>query len=203
MPEFYELCLRKTSEEIRQKAEELGWTATNCDYNTVFLEADNWGELKRQIKEERESADVLVFEAGDSELNRKASEDSRLDVILSPEEGNKDSGIDYVTAENASENNIAVGFSLKTLQKKGKRRSQILASWRKNLRLCEKFDTPYIITTEASSVHELRAPRDLASIIESLGFKGREPVSQNPSKILERADRVNSEGYIRPGVREK
>lgn len=203
MPEFYELCLRKTSAEVKQKAEKIGWTATNCDYSTTFLEAKDWGELKRKIREEREKADVLVFEGGDKELNRKASQEPRLDIILSPEKGGRDSGIDHVTAKEAAENNVAIGFSLRSLQKEGKRRSQNLSNWRKNLKLCKKFGAPSIITTEASSVYDLRSPRDLASIIDSIGFEGQEMVSQNPREILKRSEKVNSEGFIRPGVKEQ
>jgi ribonuclease P/MRP protein subunit RPP1 len=199
MTEFYDLCLRETSEEVRELAEELGWTATNCEFETVFLEADNWGELKKKIKHNRDDVDVLVFKGGNVELNRKAAEDARVDVLLHPEKGRKDSGIDHVIAEEAAKNKVAIGFDLQQLMENNKQQTHALTAWRKNLRLCEKYDTPYTITSGAQEKLDLRAPRELAAVIKSLDFKGNKAVSKYPKKILERAERVNKDGFIRPG----
>lgn len=199
MTEFYDLCLRETSEEVQHLAEELGWTATNCKFNTVFLEASDWGELKKKIKQNRDGADVLVFKGGNVELNRKAAEDTRVDVLLHPEKGRKDSGIDHVIAEEAAKNKVAIGFDLQKLMKSEKQQTHVLTAWRKNLRLCEKYNTPYIITSGAQQKLDLRAPRDLAAVIKSLDFKGNKAVSKYPRKILERAEKVNEDGFIRPG----
>jgi len=199
MTEFYDLCLRETSKEVQELAEELGWTATNCEFNTVFINADNWGELKKKIKHNRDDADVLVFEGGDVQLNRKAAEDTRVDVLLHPEKGQKDSGIDHVIAEEAAKNNVAIGFDLQQLMKNEKQQTHKLTAWRKNLSLCEKYDTPFIITSGAQEKLDLRPPRELAAIIKSLDFKDNKAVSKHPKKILERSERVNEEGFIRPG----
>lgn len=196
---YYDLCLQKTSEEIKEKAEELGWEATNCEFETVFLEADDWGELKRKIGQNRENADVLVFRGGDEDLNRKAAEDSRIDVLLHPEKGRKDSGINHVVAEEAAMNDVAIGFDLRMLDSSSKTRSHILRHWNRNLMLCDKYDAPYIITSGAGEKFDLRAPRDLASIIDSLGYKGSKAISGFPEQILERAERVKEERFVRPG----
>ncbi len=200
MPQFYDLCMRETSTEMKEFAEELGWTSTNCEFSTVFLEADEWGELKKKIGREREKADVLVFKGGNAELNRKAAEDSRLDIILHPEKDRKDSGIDHVIAEKAAENRVAIGFDFQQLRKSGKTRSHILKHWSKNLMLCEKYDVPYIITSGARERFDLRAPRDLASIIDSLGYDGKKAVADYPQKILKRSEKVDEEGFVRPGT---
>jgi len=199
MTECYDRCLRETSEEVEELAEELGWSATNCKFNTVFLEADNGGELKKKIKNNRDDADVLVFKGGNVKLNRKAAEDTRVDVLLHPEKGRKDSGLDHVIAEEASKNKVAIGFDLHQLMKNKKQQTHVLTAWRKNLQLCEKYDTPFVLTSGAEEKLDLRAPRELAAVIKSLGFKGNRAVSENPEKILERAERVNQDGFIRPG----
>ncbi|MBC5793384.1 MAG: hypothetical protein H8Z69_05115 [Nanohaloarchaea archaeon] len=201
MTNYYETCLRETSDEIKQKTSDLGWESTNCDYETVFLEAENWGELKRKIDRNRGDADILVFKGGDEQLNRKAAESSRIDVLLHPEKGRKDSGIDHVVAEKAADNHVAIGFDLKQLlEKEGKHRSFVLKHWRRNLKLCEKYGTPYVITSGASEKLDLRAPRDLKAIIDSLGFEGRKSVSDYPKRILERSENVESQ--VRSGVEE-
>lgn len=201
MPEFYELCLRDTFEELKQFAEEIGWTKTNHYYETVFLEAEDWGELKQKIGQFRDSCDVLVFEGGDEELNRKAAGDTRVDVILHPEKGRKDSGIDHVVAEEAAENSVAIGLDFRQLiGADEKHRTHILAHWRRNLKLCEKYGTPYILTTGASEKLGLRAPRDLASVIDSLGYDGKKAVSDYPREIVERAKKAKDGSTVRPGV---
>lgn len=199
MTEFYDLCLGETSEEIKELAEELGWSATNCEFDTVFLEADNWGELKKKIKNNRDNADVLVFKGGNVELNRKAAEDARVDVLLHPEKGRKDSGVDHVIAEEAAKNKVAIGFDFQQLMKDEKQQTHVLTAWRKNLQLCEKYDAPFILTSSAEDKLDLRAPRELAAVIKSLGFKGNKAVSEHPENILKKAERVNKDSFIRPG----
>jgi len=201
MPQFYDLCLRETSEEIEALAEELGWTGTNCKFDTVFLEAEGWGELKKKIEERRGDAAVLVFRGGNEDLNRKAAGDSRIDVLLHPELGRKDSGMDQVVAEEAAENKVAVGFDFsQLLQTNEKHRVHVLSHRRRNLKLCEKYGTPYIMTSGAGEKRKLRSPRDIEKIIDSLGYEGRKAVSDYPEEILERAERVNEKGFVRPGV---
>lgn len=192
MTEFHETCLRNP--DLEESAEELGWNVSRA----TFLEAEDWGELKRKILEEREDAEVLVFLGGDEELNRKAASDSRVDVLLHPERGRKDSGVNHVTAEEASENNVAIGFEFQQLLTSSKKKSHVLAHWRRNLMLCEKYDAPYIITTGAEEKYDLRAPRDLASVIESLGYNGSDAVSRYPARIVER--RSQTDEQVRPGV---
>lgn len=199
MPEFHDLGLRETTEEMKGLADELGWTSTSCDVETVFLEANDWGGLKQNISDNRENADVLVFEGGDLELNRKAAGDTRIDILLHPEKGRKDSGIDHVIAEEAAENNVAIGLDLRKLFRSNKSQTHILKHWRRNLKLCEKYDTPYIITSGATEKHQLRAPRELAAVIDSLSHNGKAAVSRYPKNILERAGRVNENGLVRPG----
>lgn len=199
MPQFHDLCLRETSAKIGDKAEELGWNSTNCDFNTVFLEADDWGALKTKIGENREEADVLVFKGGDEDLNRKAVTDSRLDVLLHPEKRNRDSGIGKAGIQEASENQVAIGFELQQLMTSRKKRSHILGHWRELLEMCERQGCPHILTTGAQDKLDLRPPRQLSSILDSLGFNGKKAVSDYPERILGRSEKVNQDGFVRPG----
>ncbi|MFB6192770.1 MAG: RNase P subunit p30 family protein [Candidatus Nanohaloarchaea archaeon] len=184
MPEFHDLLLENTAEKVCNKASELGWDSTNCSLDTVFLEADNWGELKRKMNEKRPEADILVFKGGDEELNRKACETSKIDVLLHPEKGRKDSGLNHVMAEAAAENNVTIGLDFSMLERPGKERMHVLTHWRRNLKLCEKYDARYLITTSAEEKYDLRAPRELKALIDSIGYPGRKAVVETPAKIL-------------------
>jgi ribonuclease P/MRP protein subunit RPP1 len=198
MPDFYDLCLRETSEDMEKLAEELGWSKTNCSLETVFLKSDNWGDMKEKIGNRRTDADMLVLKGGDDELHRKAAEDGRIDIILHPEKGRKDSGIDHVIAEKAGKNKVAVGFDFQQLSGNSKSKTHILKHWRKNLKLCKKYNAPYIITTGSQKQYELRSPRDLEKIIDSLGYDGRKAVSLYPKHIVDRSQKAQNSRF--PGM---
>lgn len=192
MKDIPDICIREKTDEVVSKAEELGWRNPES-YETTFLEADNWGELKKKIKQNRESCDVLVFRGGDEKLNRKAASDPRIDVLLHPEKGRKDSGVDQVVAEKAAENNVAIGFDLQQVLKPAKTQTHILSHWRRNLKLCEKYDARYLLTTGAGEKFRLRAPRDLKSMIDSLGYNGRKALETHKMILRENTEIRESE----------
>ena len=192
---YYDLCLQGEVKDFSPLLGQLGWSEE--EFDTVFLEADDWGELKRKIGEQRDSCDVLIFRGGDENLNRKAAEDERVDVILHPGKDRNDSGINHVIAKAAAENCVAIGFDLK--QVLSERRTNVASNWERNLMLCEKYGTPYVASTSAAEKMELRAPRDLASLIDSMGGNGLKAVSEYPKKILQKNLAARSSGQIRPG----
>ena len=196
MPRFYDFFI---SEDLKNRAEELGWSAESLEASVKTLEADKWGELKRKIDSARENHDVLAFRGGDHELNRKAFSDSRMDIVLHPGKGRKDSGMNHVDAKKAAENNVAIGFSIREVPEERKKQSQILGKWRRNLKLCKKYDAAYLLTTDAEEIQELRASRDLASVISTLGCNGRNAVSEFPENILKKNLKAQSDSEIRPG----
>jgi len=196
MAEFHDFFI---SRELEDTAEKFGWSQRSIEASVKILEAEDWGELKRKIGENREDYDILAFRGGDHDLNRKAFSESRMDVVLHPGKKRKDSGMNHVDAEKATENNVAVGFSLRQIPGDGKRQSQELNKWRRNLKLCEKYGAPYIITTEARKESELRNPLDLAAVINSLGYTGKKAVSDFTGKILERNLKAQRDSEIRPG----
>jgi ribonuclease P/MRP protein subunit RPP1 len=201
MEKVPDLCLREKSAEVKEKAEEIGW-ADPDSYETVFLQAENWGELKNKIQQNREGCDVLVFQGGDEELNRKATEDGRIDILLHPEKGRRDSGMDKVVAQNAASHNVAIGFDFRRLQTDPKEQMHVLSHWRKNLRLCEKHDTPYLVTTTAEKPVQLRAPRDLKSVLDSLGYRGGAAVDVHRD-ILERNRKIHDSDLDYGGAEER
>ena len=186
-----DLCIQKKTEGINQKAQELGWKDPES-YSTYFIKAENWGELKKKIQRNRENHHVLVFLGGDEKLNRKATSDPRIDILLHPEKNRKDSGLDRTAVKQAAENNVAIGFDLSQLLVSPKKKVQILSKWRKNLRLCEKHDTKYLITTTAKEKYDLRAPRDLKSIIDSLDYSGKKAIETHEKILSENLEKPES-----------
>lgn len=196
MPQFHDFLI---SQELQREAEELGWSTVSVEASVKILEADDRGELTRKIKENREDYDIIAFRGGNHELNRKAFAEPKMDMVLHPGKGRKDSGMNHVDAKKATQNNVAVGFTLKEVPESSKKQSQELNKWRRNLKLCQKYDTPYILTTEAEEFSKLRAPRDIAALISSLGYNGKKAVSNQPEKILEHVTKVQDDQSIGPG----
>ncbi len=179
----------------------LGWSSDSINSKVVILNQENWGELKKQIQEKRKDADVLVYLGGDGKLNRKAVEDSRVDVLLHPELGRQDSGLNHILAKAAAENNVAIGLDFSKLYN-SERRDRVMSDWRKNIGLCDKYGAPYLISTNAVKKQELRAPRDLAALVTVLGGNGIDSVKSHPKKILKKSKQRNSDKFVRSGVEE-
>ena len=195
MTEFHDFLINSDLEELN------GWSHEATQQDTVILEASEWGELKRKIGEHRKEADILAFKGGDEKLNRKAVEETRLDILLHPDKNRDNSGLNHILAEKAAENNVIVAFDFSQLYR-SKRRDLVMKDWRKNIKLLEKYDAPYLITTNASKSDQLRAPRDLAALIDELNGEGLKAVKEVPSQLLDEVEKRNSESYIRPGVEE-
>lgn len=195
MAEFHDFFINSEVDEL------YGWSCRATQLNTVILEASYWGELKRKIGEHRKEADILAFKGGDEELNRKAVEEPRLDILLYPEKNRENSGLNHILAEKAAENYVAIGFDFSYLHN-SKRKDLVMKDWRKNLKLLEKYDAPYILTTNASEPEEIRAPRDLAAVINELGGEGLKAVKETPSDMLETVEKRESDEFIGAGVEE-
>ncbi|MDD1721035.1 MAG: ribonuclease P [Euryarchaeota archaeon] len=130
----------------------------------VEIKAQNVGELKKKIALYRRTVTVLNVHGGNDKINRAACRDERVDVLMHPEHG-RHNGLNQVTAKLAKRNGIAIGFSLSYFWKTyGIRRARLLAFQRKNIALCKKFDTKIVITSDACSHYDLRAPRELKAL---------------------------------------
>jgi RNase P/RNase MRP subunit p30 len=171
-----------------------GWNREAAELNTVILEASDWGELKRKIGEKREDADILVFR-GDKDFNARACEDSRLDILLV----GGDSRIAQSTAEAASQNGVAIAFDFSELKSD---RVEKMKSWKTDIKILEKHGADYIITTNAEREEDIRAPRDIASLINELGGEGLKAVKEVPSRLMEEALERKSDRFIGKGVEE-
>ncbi|MGZ4919649.1 MAG: RNase P subunit p30 family protein [Halobacteriota archaeon] len=130
----------------------------------IEISAQTVGELKKKIALHRRTATVLSVHGGNDKINRAACRDERVDVLMHPEHG-RHNGLNQVTARLATRNGVAIGFSLSYFWKTdGIRRARLLAFQRKNTALCKKFETNIVITSDACSHYDLRAPHELKAL---------------------------------------
>ena len=171
------------------------FTPLFCDDSVICgveIKAQNVAELKKRIALYRRTATVLSVHGGSDKINRAACRDERVDVLMHPEHG-RHNGLNQVTAKLAKQNGVAIGFSLSYFwNTNGTRRARLLAFQRKNIALCKKFGAKIVITSDACSHYDLRAPRELKALakIASLNEDEAEAaLSSVPFEIILRRNR--------------
>jgi ribonuclease P/MRP protein subunit RPP1 len=149
--------------------------------------------LREEIKKHKGS-DILTVTGGDEDLNRAAVETEGLDILMQPAQFNN------VLAKAAADNSIALGFNLGSLiHLRGEARVRELQFMRKNLRHARKYKLSMILTSSASSIYDLRSPREMAALAGIFGMTTKEAIesmSVAPLEILRR----KSPEYVQEGV---
>ncbi len=192
-------------DDVERVAQAIEATDAQLDVHLgAKLKPEDPEDLADMLQQFRELVEVVAVHGGDAAVNRAATEDPRVDVLAHPENGRTDAGLDHVMVKQAAANNVAVQLNLRQLlETYGKVRSHILSHMRRNVRLADHFDAPVIVSSGATTVWQLRAPRELAAFPRVMG-RGVEhsfdTVSAVPRRILERAEQVTREEFIRPGV---
>ncbi|MDY6769822.1 MAG: RNase P subunit p30 family protein [Candidatus Nanohaloarchaea archaeon] len=192
-------------EDVQRLATEIDAADADIDIHLgAKLKPGDPEELGDMLRQVRDRVEVVVVHGGDADVNRAATGDARVDVLAHPEKGRTDAGLDHVMVKQAAENRVAVQLNLaQLLGTYGKVRAHVLSHMRRNLRLCQHFDAPVIVSSGASSVWGLRAPRELAAVSRVLGMEledGFDTVSRVPRRIIDRAEQVTRDGFVRPGV---
>jgi len=189
---LYDLCLNDEDEELVSKARELGWQNPS-EYDTLVLEEAEWGKIKRQVDQKREEYHVVGVKGGSQKINRETVSDPRIDLLIHPGKDRKDSGFDRGTAQLAAQNNVSLCLDFSRILEEDKQRTHVLSEWRKNLGLCKKYNADLTVSTFATTEFELRHPRDLMSMIESLGFPGREAFDTSETIIEKNRRKLGSD----------
>lgn len=150
-------------------------------------------KIREEIKKHK-GTDILTVTGGDESLNRAAVETEGFDILMQPAQFNN------VLAKAASDNSIALGFNLGSLiHLRGDARMRELMLMRKNLRHARKYRLSMILTSSASSIYDLRSPREMAALGGLFGMTEEEAVdamSAAPLTILRR----KFPEYIQEGV---
>ncbi len=149
----------------------------------------------------RREAELILVHGGDLEVNRVAVETAGVDILLHPELGRDDSGIDHTMARLAKKNNVAIEFSLSGLiHSSGLTRSRLWHSLLENSKLVKKYKVPFVLTSGAANNLGIRSPFDLLSFGRVLGFQDPEiNVALSDSIVKENRKRLSSK-WVMPGV---
>ena len=161
------------------------------------IKATNTRALRGRILALRGSYPFLAVQGVTEETVRAACEDPSVDLLLHPCDGQRTFPI--ASARAAKLNRVAIGFDLSPLMRlRGSSRARWLEAAKRNLKLARKFDLALVITANARSHLDLRAPRDLLALAEVAGFDPGEAAAalQLPGKLVE----LNRKKWLGPGV---
>jgi len=189
-------------EELKKRISEL---KTDIEvYSGVNIIPTSVIEMKEIISKVRERINLVVVSGSDYSVNRAACDDSRIDILMHPELGRPDSGLDEPSLEAATQNNVAIGISFREiLFNFRKPRAYILNHIAKNLMLCDHFRTPFVVCSCAQSVWGMRNPREFVSLINVLGLdigKAFASTTSTPQSIVEGNKKTLEGDKITEGV---
>ncbi|MDS0293365.1 RNase P subunit p30 family protein [Halogeometricum luteum] len=189
----------------------------DCDVvDGVEIVADGPEQASGAVGNFRPDRTVVLVRGGTDRLNRFAVEQDRVDVLSRPFAGDVDgrgpsghqtrSGdgdVNHVLAKAAKRNGVRIEFDLgPALRATGGHRVRHLDDLRKLKRILDHYDAPYVVSANARSHLELRAPRELAAVGEEIGL-GAEWVREGLAewkRIAARNRERLSESFIAPGV---
>lgn len=170
-------------------------------FSGVELKTENASKLHGFVGKFRQMVDIIVVRGGSESINRAAVENSNVD-ILSNFGSMKDNGLNHVLAKSASDNDVAISFDLShVIGLRGGRRVKALSNFRKDLKLVRKYDVPFVLTSNAVSLYDMRAPRELIALASLFGMTREEAlhgISVVPEMILAR--NRPSGGHVFEGV---
>ncbi len=154
------------------------------------------------VSAHRKTQTIVAVHGGTNAINRFAVEQPQVDVLAHPMAGDGD--FNHVLAKEAKRNGVRIEFSLAdVLRKSGGTRVTALQDLRKLREIVMQYDTPYVVSADPMSHLQLRAPRELLAVGETIGFS-REAIEAGLTeweRLTTRNRDRQSESYIQPGVR--
>lgn len=170
--------------------------------DAIEIRADDPSQASGHVGNYRPKHTILALHGGTNALNRFAVEQERVDVLAHPMAGRGD--FNHVLAKAAVEHGTRVEFDFsRVLRSDGGPRVQALQDLRKLRELVEKYDVPYVVSANPCSHLQLRAPRELAAVGETVGFTG-EQIQEGLAEWAALAERNRerlSDDFIGPGVK--
>ncbi|PSP78447.1 ribonuclease P [Halobacteriales archaeon QS_1_68_20] len=167
----------------------------------IEVRADDPEQASGYLGNYREDHVVLALHGGTTALNRFAVEQDRVDILAHPLAG--DGEFDQVMARAAADHGVRVEVDLgRVLRGDGGARVRAISDLERLRTLLEHYDTPFVVSADPTSHLEMRAPRELLAVGETVGFD-REQVRAGLAewgRLAERNRERLSEDFVEPGV---
>lgn len=166
----------------------------------VEIRAESPSRAAGFVGAHRPNVEVLALHGGTDALNRFAVEQERIDVLAHPTDGGD---VNHVLARAAADNGVRLEFDFaRILRGRGGGRTRAIADLRKLRELVAAYDAPYVVSADPTSHLELRAPRELLALGESIGFDAGQVEAglREWGAIAAENRHRRSDAFIAPGV---
>lgn len=168
----------------------------------VEVRADDPSRASGFVGNYRSDRTVVVVHGGNRRINRFAVEQPSVDVLAHPMR--EDGDFNHVLANAAADNGVRVEFDFgPVLRASGGSRVRAIKELRKLRELIEDAGAPFVVSASPSSHLQIRAPRDIIAVGETIGFDAdtvREGLAEW-GRVVERNRERQSDAVIEPGVR--
>ncbi len=163
---------------------------TERNVQGCLIYAESTKELREKLRKAKGLIGVMSpFE----EVNKYAVMRKKVDILLDFPERR----IDYVTVKLAKEKDVLIELSLSSiLSTKGVKRVKIVDELRILFKVIKKFDTPFILTSGARDLYQLRHKRQIYDVFSYLNADVKR--AEHWAKRLYR--RLFDEKYIMNGL---
>ncbi|WEL17245.1 MULTISPECIES: RNase P subunit p30 family protein [unclassified Halorhabdus] len=168
----------------------------------VEVRAEDPSRASGFIGNHRDHRTVVAVHGGSVEMNRFAVEQPAVDVLAHPMADEGD--VNHVIARTAAENSVHIEWSLRdVLRSDGGRRVETIRGLRKLRELIEQYDAPYVVSADATTHLQVRAPRELRALGEVLDCSPEwiETGLAAWGEIADRNRTRSSDRFVEPGVR--
>ncbi|MDR0900573.1 MAG: ribonuclease P subunit P30 [Methanobrevibacter sp.] len=164
--------------ELIENIENMEEIAIPKDFSIGFgleINVKKSNDIRNNINKFKKDADLFSVLGGNPKINRMACESLQVDILSRPYFRRYDSGINQVLAKEALKNNVAIELCIKDiLTTYLSHRAKVIANFRDIIKLYRKFKFPLIISSGASSIFDIRHPRDIIAIFKEIGLKEEE-----------------------------
>jgi len=156
------------------------------------------GELNKWLAKNRYKFEIIAVNPKNLEVARRAAEDERVDIIYFDDfEGL----FDYIQARIMSRKEKVLEICVKKLLS-SVHRPPALYKYYKILSIAGMYKLKIVAVSGATTLYDLRSPRDLCSTLNILGHKddNYSCVRKIPSEIIEENRFKLSKTFVLPGV---
>lgn len=207
----------ENEKEFIKIAEALGYKDIIFCYKNKIPELNLKSKIKihtsiisssKSMNKLRNKTNLLIIESSDQD--RQVFEKKSADIIFNLEESERNdkphyrvSGMNHILAELAKNNELIVGFSFsKILNSNFTERAKKLGRIKQNIKLCKKYKVQTCFASFTNDPLEMRAPKDLISLLITLGMDVPKAKSSLTSalKKLKENNKKRSKEYIAEGI---
>jgi ribonuclease P/MRP protein subunit RPP1 len=163
-------------------------------------DAQKPGQMKSFVSGVRRGNEIVVARGGTEEMNRAVLETPEVDILLDHDIGGR-CGINHILARLAKKNNVSIGFDLNRLMVSYRLgRIQEFSAMTETVKIVRKFNAPYVLTSGAMDVWDMRSPSELIAMGRQLGFTEAEARRGLSGRIVKENRKRLSGKWIMPGV---